>query len=127
MENAPAPTKKQVDARFQKGKSGNPAGRPKGSKNKLTLMRLALETDLRTQLRHDASEILQKAIEMAKAGDQAMIKLLVDKMIPTVKSSEDEPTKEKVQIFIDRLPERGDISVQGRKTVDNGEDDNEGL
>lgn len=124
MENAVAPTNKQAAARFKKGQSGNPAGRPKGSKNKITLMKLALELNLRKQLENDAHEILRKAIELAKAGDQAMIKLLVDKMVPTSKAMEDEPTKEKVQIFIDRLPERGDINVQGRKVLDNGEDDN---
>lgn len=122
MDNALAPTKKQLEARFKSGASGNPAGRPKGSKNKITLMKLALEGNLRKQLEHDAHDILRKAVEMAKAGDQAMIKLLVDKMLPTSRSVDDEPTKEKVQIFIDRLPERGDITVQGRKTIDNGED-----
>ncbi len=110
MDNTPAKTK--PPGRFVKGKSGNPAGRPKGSKNKITLMKLALEGDLRVQLQRDAAEILSKAIELAKQGDQAMIKLLVDKMIPTSKSLDDEPTKEKVQVFIGRLDER--LPVSGR-------------
>ena len=121
MENALAPTPKQTAARFKKGQSGNPLGRPKGSKNKITIMKLALELNLRKQLENDAHEILRKAIELAKNGDQAMIKLLVDKMVPTSKAMEDEPTKEKVQIFIDRLPERGEVNISGRKTVDNGD------
>ena len=76
-------------------------------------MKLALELDLRSRLKHDAHEILAKAIELAKNGDQAMIKLLVDKMVPTSKAMDDEPTKERVQIFIDRLPDR-DVNVEGR-------------
>jgi Family of unknown function (DUF5681) len=115
MDNVPSvrPTK------FVKGRSGNPNGRPKGSKNRVTLMKLALELDLRTRLNRDAQDILAKAVEMAKAGDTAMIKLLVDKMLPTSRSMDEEPAKEKVQIFIDRLPDR-ELKVEGR-TITDGE------
>lgn len=97
--------------KWAKGQSGNPNGRPKGSRNKITLMKVALEGDLRERLRPQAHDVLQKAIDMALGGDTSMIKLLVDKMIPTSRSVDEEPAKEKVQIFIDRLPnERPAIS-----------------
>lgn len=99
--------------KFQKGVSGNPAGRPKGSKNKITLMKLALEGDLRVQLGKSAREILEIAIKKALEGDAQMIKLLVDKMIPTSKASEDEPTKEKIQINIGRLQDERPV-IDGR-------------
>src|SRR5690348_14368725 len=101
---------------FQKGRSGNPNGRPKGSRNKITLMKLQLQGELQTQLGPEMATILGKAIDMAKAGDKDMIKLLIDKCLPTVKASEDEgETKEKIQIFIGRLPERKDepITIDG--------------
>ena len=114
--------------RFVKGRSGNPEGRPKGSKNKITLMKLALEGELRAQIKPHMREILQVAITMAQKGDTSMIKLLLDKTLPTTKAGDDEaPAKERVQIFIDRLPERGDgkapITVMGRVLNDdtNGE------
>lgn len=99
---------------FQKGQSGNPAGRPKGSKNRITLMKIALEGELREQLKYDAAEIMKVAINMAKQGDTAMLKLLIDKMVPTSKASEDEPQKEKIQINIGRLD-------KGERPVINGE------
>lgn len=112
---------------FVKGVSGNPNGRPKGSRNKITLMKLALEGDLRTQMKPHMAEILAKAIEKAKDGDIAMIKLLLDKTLPTTKASEDEaPSKEKVQIFIDRLPDRENgkapATIEGRVVVDDDEE-----
>lgn len=105
--------------KWAKGQSGNPAGRPKGTKNKITLMKIALEGDLRTRLNKDAHAVLQKAVEMALAGDTAMIKLLVDKMIPTSRSVDEEPTKERVQIFIDRL--KDDRPVIAGKVISEGE------
>lgn len=109
--NLPATTPRK--GQFLKGTSGNPLGRPKGSKNKITMMKLALEGRLRTQLEHDAHEILKKAVDLAKDGDTAMIKLLVDKMIPTSKSVDDEPTKEKIQIIVSQLAGR-ESTVSGR-------------
>jgi hypothetical protein len=117
---------------FQKGISGNPAGRPKGSKNKITLMKLALEGELRTQMKPHMAQILAVAIQKAKEGDQGMIKLLLDKTLPTTKASDDEaPAKEKVQIFIDRLPDRdgskAPATIEGRVVVDDeNEEDNYG-
>ena len=117
--------------RFVKGVSGNPNGRPKGSRNKITLMKLALEGELRTQMRPHMAQIPTIAMNKAKEGDAAMIKLLLDKTLPTTKAGEDEaPAKEKVQIFIDRLPNReggkAPATVEGRVVVDDEEEDNYG-
>jgi hypothetical protein len=62
----------------QRGKpfqSGNPAGKPKGSRNATTL---ALETLLDGQ----ATALTQKAIELALAGDMAALRLCVDRILP---------------------------------------------
>lgn len=113
--------------RFLKGVSGNPAGRPKGSKNKITLMKLALEGELRAQLSPHMADILTQAIQKAKQGDPAMIKLLLDKTVPTTKAADDEaPAKERVQVFIGQLPERevpkGSVTLEGRVVVDDKEE-----
>jgi hypothetical protein len=125
------PLAPRTSSRFVKGQSGNPNGRPKGSRNKITLMKLALEGELRTQLKPDMAEILAVAILKAKSGNEAMIKLLLDKTLPTTKAAEDEaPTKEKVQIFIDRLPDRdggkAPATVEGRVVIDDNEEDTYG-
>jgi hypothetical protein len=58
---------------FQKGQSGNPAGRPRGSRNKTTVL-------LQNLLEGEAEEIARKAIEMAKAGDMGAIRVCMDRL-----------------------------------------------
>jgi hypothetical protein len=69
---------KQRGRPFQKGQSGNPHGRPKGSRNATTL---ALETLLNGQ----AIALTQKAIDLALAGDMAALRLCLDRILPTQK------------------------------------------
>jgi uncharacterized protein DUF5681 len=60
---------------FKPGYSGNPAGKPRGCRNKTTI---ALE-----QLLHgEAETITRKAIELAKGGDLAAIRLCLDRLLP---------------------------------------------
>jgi Family of unknown function (DUF5681) len=63
------------DTKFKRGQSGNPNGRPKGSRNKLTCAIEALIDD-------EGEEIARKAIELAKAGDMAAIRLCLDRIAP---------------------------------------------
>lgn len=78
------------DTRFKKGQSGNPAGRPKGSKNRTTLVKQAIEGQLVDELSGESIEILKKAIEMAKKGDQAMIKLIIERVLPLRRATDDD-------------------------------------
>ena len=63
---------------FEKGERGNPAGRPRGSRNRATLLMERLLAD-------DAEAIGRKAIEMAKQGDMAAIRLCMDRLAPARK------------------------------------------
>lgn len=102
---------------WKKGQSGNPLGRPVGAKNKITMMKQALEGELRAQLGPQMAQVLAKAIEMALDGDGPMIKLLVDKVLTTSKDDPSEADQApKVQIMIGKLPERKeDISINGEQ------------
>ena len=67
--------KKQITSKFQKGQSGNPKGKIKGTKNKATLIaEMLLEGEL--------EEICQRLIQEAKSGNMQAIKLVIDRLLP---------------------------------------------
>jgi hypothetical protein len=74
-ENTP---QKQRGRPFAKGHSGNPAGRPRGARNKATMAVEAL-------LHGEADAITRKAIERAKEGDAAALRLCLERIIPARK------------------------------------------
>jgi Family of unknown function (DUF5681) len=63
---------------FQNGQSGNPAGRPRGARNKRTI---ALENIMEAE----SEVITRKAIEMAKGGHIAAIRMVIDRLAPVRK------------------------------------------
>ena len=71
---------KQRGRPFQKGQSGNPDGRPIGSRNATTI---ALETLLDGQ----ATALTQKAIDVALTGDIPALRLCLDRILPPRKDS----------------------------------------
>lgn len=60
---------------FGEGQSGNPAGRPKGARNRTTLAVEAL-------LDGEAEALTRKAIELAKDGDGPALRLCLDRLCP---------------------------------------------
>jgi Family of unknown function (DUF5681) len=60
---------------FSKGTSGNPLGRPRGSRNSATLLMESL-------LEGEAEQLTRKAIEMALAGDITALRLCLERLIP---------------------------------------------
>jgi len=71
---------KQARGRFRKGESGNPAGKPPGARNRVTL---AVERLLEA----DAENIAAVAVQFAKAGDTTLIKALLDRIAPARKEA----------------------------------------
>ena len=61
---------------FKKGKSGNPAGRPRGS-GRADKLRRAIEGDL--------EGIIKAMVTAARDGDVSAAKLLLDRAIPALK------------------------------------------
>jgi hypothetical protein len=66
--------------KFPKGKSGNPRGKPKGSRHKATL---AIESLLEGQ----ADALTQKAVELALDGDVTALRLCLDRIAPARKDA----------------------------------------
>lgn len=68
--------------RFKPGQSGNPNGRPKGSRHRVTLLAEQMVDGA-------AAEVVAKVIDFAKQGDPVSCKLLLDRILPVRK---DRPT-----------------------------------
>jgi hypothetical protein len=62
---------------FVKGQSGNPAGRPPGSRNKATL--------LAEGMFQEAEAIIRMAIDKAREGDITAIRICLDRAFPRLR------------------------------------------
>lgn len=76
-----APPKSSAPGRkgFPKGKSGNPAGRPRGARNRATLAAEQL-------LDGEAEALTRKVIELAKEGDLTALRLCLERILPRRRS-----------------------------------------
>ena len=63
---------------FKKGESGNPQGRPVGTRNKTTWAALSLIED-------EGEQLARKAVELALDGDLPALKLCMDRLLPPAK------------------------------------------
>lgn len=65
--------------RFQPGQSGNPTGKPPGTRHKTTKAMEAL-------LDGEAENLTRRAVEMAMEGDGAALRLCMERLLPARKS-----------------------------------------
>jgi len=70
----------EIQGRFKKGQSGNPAGKPKGVRHRTTLAVQAL-------LEGEAEKLTRRAIEMALAGDLTALRLCLERIAPPRRDS----------------------------------------
>ena len=84
---------------FEKGQSGNPAGRRPGSKNKATLMTQAL-------FEGEAEVLFRTAVSRALEGDSMALRLCLERIAPRLRPREDAIAFELPQInaVADLLP-----------------------
>jgi hypothetical protein len=66
---------KQRGRPFRPGESGNPAGRPRGARNRSTIAAELL-------LEGEAEALTRKAIELALAGDTTALRLCMERLVP---------------------------------------------
>lgn len=65
------------DGRFKAGESGNPHGRPVGSKNRKTLLLEKFEAQ--------GAEVAQVVVDAAKAGDMAAANIVLSRLAPPLR------------------------------------------
>ena len=64
--------------RFEKGQSGNPAGRPPGARNKATILAESI-------FEEEAEAIIRMAIDKAREGDITAIRLCLERVFPRLR------------------------------------------
>lgn len=73
-----------VDAQFKKGNGG----RPKGSRNKVTVLREAVMAKAEDMVLKDWEDIVTATLKLAKQGDSACLKILWDRMVPAKRAEQ---------------------------------------
>jgi|SRR5579859_7878495 len=82
------------NGKFVEGVSGNPAGRPPGTRNKLVSVKQKLELAVREGMSKDKLvRIINKMAEMALEGDVKAARLILDKFISSASTGEEEEEK----------------------------------
>src|SRR5262245_55618670 len=71
-------TASKTGSRWRPGESGNPAGRPKGSRNKATVIAQQL-------IDSEAEHLVRSAIDRALGGDATCLRLCLERLLPAQK------------------------------------------
>lgn len=87
-----------------------PTGRPKGSRNKVTLMKLMAEDAVRSQNESKMLEVCSLIVDQALEGDKASQKLVWQSVVSNG-VSDDKDAKEKVEITIGHIPKPQEVTI----------------
>ena len=122
--------KRDGKGRFVKGASGNPAGRPIGTRNQITTLRENTELALREYLATTAAQTkahkaIDRCMNIALDGDdkqaiQAM-KLIFDKIMPNARPQEDKGSEKQTPVAIQIVNQTAESAGQPVKVVVDGE------
>lgn len=115
--------------KFLAGTSGNPVGRPKGSKNKVTLLKLVAEEAVRERNYDKIQAVMDSIIEDALAGDKDMRKLVWQAHISKGSADDKTNAQERVVIQIGQIapskePEKG-ITIDHEEIANEREESDE--
>lgn len=105
--------KRDSEGKFVKGSSGNPLGRPTGSKNRITLLKIMGEQAVREDNLDDMLKVCREVINAALQGDQSSRKLVWEAMI-SKGINEQKEAKDKVQITINSVEAASkNVTIEG--------------
>ena len=107
---------------FVKGVSGNPDGRPKGSKNAITIHKLMVEEAFRDAEGADIAKVLAMIVKQALSGDKNSQKLVWDAAVSKQTLSEDKQAGTKQQITVHTMNVKGENIIEGEFTDETNEE-----
>jgi hypothetical protein len=109
------------------GVSGNPRGRPKGSKNRITLLKAMAEEAVREKHTPQMLEVIQQIINQAQDGDKEAQRLVWNAIMSKGLSDSDGKVKEKVEIKIGRVDSGPTpVTIEGQIINDDEEEEEDG-
>lgn len=113
---------RNAEGQFVQGHSGNPLGRPKGSKNRITLLKMQTEEAWRERNQDRLDMVLDMILADALDGDKGARKMIFDAIVSRANVQEDKSAGNKQEIKVHRM-----VVNQGDKTstADEEENDNE--
>ncbi len=96
------------------------AGRPKGSKNKSTILAEIVKAQFDTCLIEKFPEVLERTLELADKGNPTALKILWDRLMPAKKVLQgqiNEGLQSGVQITINAIPgpEGSGVTIEGEQ------------
>lgn len=74
--------------RFKKGQSGNLRGRPKGGKNRATLLQEAVRQNSEALIIRHLPKIVEEVCKQAREGNMIAAKMILDRAIPVKRAVE---------------------------------------
>ena len=98
---------------FCAGVSGNPNGRPEGSKNQITVAKLLLEDAFRQGHADDIMKVLSLIVKQAKTGDKASQKLIWDSSISKQAIEADRASGSKQEINVKTMNVTQGSTIEG--------------
>src|ERR1700730_8185272 len=108
--------KNQRKPGFQPGVSGNPTGKPKGARCRVTVLAEKLMAD-------NAQDIIQATIDAAKNGDSVAMRLCVERLVPIrkwVPAPVDLPTSDSLSGVVAALNEIAELVASGKLDIESG-------
>jgi len=90
------------NGQFVKGHEGGP-GRPKGSKNRITVLKQHMEEGFREAAQPKVAAILDRILDMALDGNMAAMKMVWDAHISKATHQEDKSVGTKQAITVHRM------------------------
>lgn len=94
-------------------------GRPKGSKNKITLLKMATEEAWRERNMEKLDMLLDMILDAALDGDKSARKMIFDSLISKASFQEDKAGGNRQEIKVHRM-----VVNQSTKPKDKGEEEN---